>query len=468
MSDLRDVVTQLFKSNTINVPANRKELFDRFLQDEVNKATINEIIENQNWLMARWKLEDRIADIIQQPVRMLNGTTGKPYETRFDFENLKWDDITAFQFDGLNEVGLRFDEKTKQITGVPLKSGDIKFSFKFKVKDQPDDAPFNEKLLTLIINPDPKSLWKTIESDKQDPYWKEDNATVFVPLGDRHLLASSKRGRSHANVGSFREDDFAFSELDNGWSIVVVADGAGSAKFSRKGSALACQAVVDYFKSEPSIESMKGFDGLVHDHKTNYNESTQKRVRHFIYNNLGTAAFQAHKQLEEFASQSGMALKDLSSTLIFTLFKKYDIGYALLSFGVGDCPMAVLNKRLSKVILLNWIDVGDFGGGTRFITMPEIFKNEKFASRLGFQLVDDFSYLMLMTDGIYDAKFVVEANLNNVTKWQQFLDDLQGTNDDKIKVVLDPANKDLASQFSKWMDFWSPGNHDDRTLAIVF
>ena len=60
---------------------------------------------------------------------------------------------------------------------------------------------------------------------------------------------------------------------------------------------------------------------------------------------------------------------------------------------------------------MNWIDVGEFGGGTRFITMPEIFKSEKFATRFGFKLVDDFSYLMLMSDGIYDPKFVVENAL---------------------------------------------------------
>jgi hypothetical protein len=161
-------------------------------------------------------------------------------------------------------------------------------------------------------------------------------------------------------------------------------------------------------------------------------------------------------------------LKDLSSTLIFTLFKKYDIGYAMLSFGVGDCPMAVLNKDVSEVTLLNWIDVGEFGGGTRFITMPEIFQSDKFATRFGFKLFKDFSNLILMSDGIYDPKFVVEANLPNIKKWQEFLADLNGKNDDGIKVELRKDNKEITDQFSKWMDFWSPGNHDDRTLAIVF
>ena len=79
-----------------------------------------------------------------------------------------------------------------------------------------------------------------------------------------------------------------------------------------------------------------------------------------------------------------------------------------------------------------------------------------------------FSYLFLMSDGIYDPKFVVEANLPNIKKWQEFLSDLAGKNEDGCKVELSAGNKDITKQFSGWMDFWSTGNHDDRTLAIVF
>jgi serine/threonine protein phosphatase PrpC len=468
MSDVKQLVTQLFKSNNITIPVNRVDLFDRFLKDEQNIAAINAIIENENQLMAKWKLEDRIADIIQQPVRVLNATVGKPYETKFDFDKFKWKDITAFEFKGLEEVGLRYDEKTKQLTGVPTESGDIKFTFLFKVDGQPEDAPLNEKVITLIVNPDPKSLWKKLENDRNDPYWKEDNVTVFAPLGDRHILVSSKRGRSHANVGSFREDDFGFKDLNNGWNIVVLSDGAGSARLARKGSAIACKGVVDYFLDEQSMENMKEFDGLLQQHVANTGDETQKKLNHFVYNNLGKAAFQVHKQLEAFAAKEGVALKDLSSTLIFTLFRRYDVGYAFLSFGVGDCPIAILNKDVAEVTLMNWLDVGEFGGGTRFITMPEIFQSEKFATRFGFKLLPDFSYLFMMSDGIYDPKFVVEANLPNIKKWQEFLADLNGKNEDGIRVELKTGNRDIENQFSKWMDFWSAGNHDDRTLAIVF
>ncbi len=468
MANAKQIIRNLFNDNNISVPQNRAALLDEFLNNEQNSGAINAIIENQNLLMDKWKMENRITDIIQQPVRILNATMGKPYETKFDFDKFKWKDITAFQFEGLEEVGLTYDEKTKQITGVPSQSGDFTVLFKFKITGEPEDSAYHEKPIPLIINPDPKSLWKKLESDRNDPYWKEDDVTVFAPLGERHILVSCKRGRSHANVGSFREDDFAFKDLENGWSIVVVADGAGSAKLSRKGSAIACNAVVEYFTENSSNESITEFDELLQQYKTNSGEEIQKKLNHYVYNKLGKAAFYVHKKLEEFANQAAVPLKDLNTTLIFTLFKKYDIGYAFLSFGVGDCPIALLNKDVSEVTLMNWIDVGEFGGGTRFITMPEIFQNEKFATRFGFKLADDFSYLMMMSDGIYDPKFVVEANLPNIKKWKAFLADLNGKNEDGIKVDLDPENKEIINQFSAWMDFWSQGNHDDRTLAIVF
>jgi hypothetical protein len=136
MKDAKEYVATLFKSHNISVPANRKALLEKFMQDEQNVATINGVIENGNELMSKWKLENSIADIMQKPARVLNATVGKPYETKFDIEKLGWKNITAFEFEGLKEVGLFYDEKTKQIMGTPTSSGDINVKFKFKVEGQ--------------------------------------------------------------------------------------------------------------------------------------------------------------------------------------------------------------------------------------------------------------------------------------------------------------------------------------------
>jgi hypothetical protein len=58
--------------------------------------------------------------------------------------------------------------------------------------------------------------------------------------------------------------------------------------------------------------------------------------------------------------------------------------------------------------------------------------------------------------------------LKNTKNGFEFLEDLDGKNDDKNKVEFNKDNSEIANQLSKWMDFWSAGNHDDRTLAIVF
>jgi serine/threonine protein phosphatase PrpC len=225
---------------------------------------------------------------------------------------------------------------------------------------------------------------------------------------------------------------------------------------------------VDYFSRPDTAERMAEFDSVLEQHGAENSPETLRTLNHFVYNTLGKAAFGVHKSLQEFANANSMTLKDLSTTLIFTLFKKYDAGYAFLSFGVGDCPIAVLSKDGAAVHMMNWIDVGEFSGGTRFITMPEIFQSEKFATRFGFKLIDDFSYLVMMSDGIYDPKFSVESALTDISKWKTFFADLGGQNEDGVKVDFNVDNNEIEQQLSAWMDFWSPGNHDDRTLAIVF
>ena len=342
-------------------------------------------------------------------------------------------------------------------------------------------------------------MWKDIASDSNDKFWKEDNVSEVQALGEKTIVVSSKRGRSHANVGSFRDDDYGFKYFaETGWNVVVVADGAGSAKASRKGSAIACNEIINYVETNLTVEVTTEFDALIkklHEERSTVKvddiindalnsteeeqapaeekieidtETTGSKLNKFIYNYMGNAAKAAHTALDNFATSNEINLKDLHSTLIFTLFKKYEFGYVVLSFGVGDCPIAVINKDCTDFKLMNWLDVGEFGGGTRFITMPEIFVSDKFKTRFGFKLIEDFSYLILMTDGIYDPKFVVEANLEKLEKWNEFLADLNGENDNKSKVVFDKDNTEIANQLNTWMDFWSPGNHDDRTLAIVF
>ncbi len=412
--------------------------------------------------------KERLAAISAQMIAIPNGTVGKPYVATLDFKKWGWDDIDFIAVNGLQGPGLALVMADNKIVGIPVNSGEFKLAIQLRFAGE-EETEVHEKNISITINPDPKTLWKNKPSNPKDKYWKADDVAISAKLGGRQLVVASKRGRSHANVGSFRDDDFAFKYLEStGWSVVTVADGAGSARQSRKGSEVATRAVIDYFQQDFTADISAEFDETLLVVHNGGGDEAQKKLSQFISGHLAKAAWSVHQVLAKLAKEEACELKEFHTTLIFTLFKQYSFGYAFLTFGVGDCPIALIDKNGTSVTLLNWLDVGEYGGGTRFITMPEIFTSDKFYTRFKFKLVEDFSYLMMMTDGIYDPKFVVEANLEKPELWQAFIADLKGENEDGAGVDFSKDNKDIAEQLSKWMDFWSPGNHDDRTLAIVF
>lgn len=484
MQDVKTYIQSLFTAKGIVVTSNKTSLFDEFIAQQDSIDAILRIFENQNSLMDKWKIKNRIADILSQQIIIPNGSIGKPYLGHVDFEKQNLNDLIVQQFEGLEELGLSFNKTNDCIEGIPNISGDLKFTLSFRIKGEDENEPLNKKVIQLVINPDPKSLWKDIPSDKTDKFWKEDDVSISDKIGEKNIVISSKRGRSHKNVGSFRDDDFAFKHFTNtGWSIVAVSDGAGSYSLSRVGSKIACNAVVDYFENHADVEKTKEFEDKIISYNETSDQSILKEIELLAKQNLYKATVFVHNKIKADAEETFTTSPELfnnpkaksyidyyHSTFIFALFKKYEFGYVILTFGVGDCPVAIMNLDQTETTLLNWLDVGEFGGGTRFITQADIFHSTEhpMASRFNFKIVPDFSYLFLMTDGIYDPKFVVEANLEKSEKWNEFLEDLKGKNEDNALVEFNPENTQIAEQLSKWMDFWSPGNHDDRTLAIIY
>lgn len=477
-------IQNLLKNKGIVITDKNKSVIEKFASNDEILSFAKNIIDTQNMILDKYKIANRIFDIQNIPIILPNATVKKQYSAKIDFESLKLDDITKEEFIGLEEIGLKFNIETDTIEGIPSQSGDIKLRFLFKIKGESEESALNEKLISLVINPNPKDLWQYKESDNTDIFYKDDDINEISKLGEKKLIVSSKRGRSHANVGSFRDDDFGYKFFEKtGWSLVVVSDGAGSATLARKGSQLACNSVVDYFENHLEIEKAKDLENKIEAYSNDKTEENFNEINLLSKQILYKATVYVHNQLKEFADKTQTSNPDLfnnpkaksnidyfHSTLIFALFKKYDFGYIIQTFGVGDCPIAVMNKDKTETTLLNWLDVGEHGGGTRFITQPDIFHSSErpMATRFNLKVIDDFSYLFLMTDGIYDAKFVVEANLEKNEKWLEFLEDLNGKNEDNSKVNFDLENENIKNELDKWMDFWSVGNHDDRTLAIIY
>ncbi|MGG5208636.1 PP2C family serine/threonine-protein phosphatase [Chryseobacterium sp. MIQD13] len=388
-----------------------------------------------------------------------NASSKQFYEFSFDMEdfpNIRLKNIT-----NLRETGLTFENN--RISGIPginsLHELDIEFYHTH------DENNTETKKVHLLVNADPKDLWKNIPSDTNDAYHKPDDTSHKGKFLDRKIAVVSKRGRSHAHEGKFRDDDFAVNELPGDWNIISVADGAGSAAIAREGSRLAAVSVNNFFSSEEILTKIEKNIEITYG-ITESSEETKSEAKENIIRLLYEGVLHVYHVLDKAATENSFTIKDLHTTLIFALAKKFDFGYIVLTFGVGDCPINLISSGFSEVKLLNRMDVGEFGGGTRFITMKEIFTDDM-VSRFKINCIRDFSYLVLMTDGIYDPKFMTESRLEDTESWKAFFDDLAGNNDDRVKVDF-INDSDTDQQLLTWTDFWSRGNHDDRTLAIIY
>jgi len=143
-------------------------------------------------------------------------------------------------------LGLQFDEATGELSGIPTLAGEHEISLQWSANGT---AWYGGRLM-LVVNPDPRSLWKVNEPPADAPYPKAHIDQQLLITPQFRIAAASRRGRSHEHAGSFRDDDFYVNhDAATGWSVLIVADGAGSAKSSRKGSQLAVQVAGEHLCS---------------------------------------------------------------------------------------------------------------------------------------------------------------------------------------------------------------------------
>ncbi|MBL8485312.1 MAG: protein phosphatase 2C domain-containing protein [Rhodocyclaceae bacterium] len=363
------------------------------------------------------------------------------------------------------DLGLQFDLVTGRAEGTPHRSGEFSIPLHYRYADDPPEAR-RPAVLRLYVNADPKLLWKNLPSDTADPFWKPDEAeqTLVGPL--RRVVAARKRGRSHAHVGSCCDDDFLIHhDIDGDWYVGIVADGAGSAQFSRRGSQLAVRAAGAHVKQALAGEAGEKVAAAVLAVQEAASDEAASHARRVLQNALyvvvGHAAYMAMRALVDEAqacSDRISAVKELATTLLIGVARKFGTQWLCAAYWVGDGAVGVY-RRDQSVELLGEVDAGEYSGQTRFLDKNEVTQ-EALNKRTRFTLCDDFTAFVLMTDGVSDPKFETEARLANLDAWNALWEDLE-------------ANAGLAGaaqgqKLLDWLDFWSQGNHDDRTIAIIY
>lgn len=461
------LLKQLLAENSIEL----NKVVNNTITKLVDNAKVAELAKSisgiKNQIIEIFDMYREKEEFKDKHLTIANANAKKEYDFTIDLQ--EFPSIVIKEIRNIEAIGLQFEADANRIFGTPTVANTIDLHIVFYNKVDENKSE-DIKIVPFIINADPKDLWLNKPSDQGAKYFKQDEATFTSNFLDKKIAIASKRGRSHAHEGTFRDDDFKVKQLSDDWAIVAVADGAGSAKYARQGSKLATEWIVNSFTNEDILNTLT-VDVTAYFTEKEVSEEIKPedeklKYKSSIINVLYKEVRNLHTQLIYFSKQEEINLKDLNTTLIFALCKKFDFGYVTLTFGVGDCPINVLSNDNQDVKLLNILDVGEFGGGTRFITMPEIFTKE-IANRFSINKFEDFDKIFLMTDGIYDPKFVTENKLEDLETWGIFLNDLNGENEDDVKIDFD-EDADIEKQLLQWLDFWSKGNHDDRTLAIIY
>lgn len=353
---------------------------------------------------------------------------------------------------------LSFDNATGIFAGTPDQPGDFTFQLPMAHKD---GGEFVQVQLSVL--PDPRSMWQHKESDRSQPFPKEDDHYQEQSCPPLLVVGGSKRGRSHAHTGAFRDDDFAFHYVD-GWYIAAVADGAGSATYSRKGSAVAVTTMIQSLPNllQSHLPTEKLDDWLAR--WDQQDAGVAGEVNQALEEALVVASSRAVAEIEQVARDKEVDPSSFSTTLVCTVLRRINDFWFIGSFSIGDGGAAVFTAKedeQANLKCLTLADSGEYAGQTRFLSRKELADTTKLAHRIVFQFCEDFTFLALMTDGITDPKFETDAKFEDPHAWTEFWSELT------TEVNFDSDKETRQQQFMSWMDFWSPGNHDDRTLLLL-
>lgn len=345
-------------------------------------------------------------------------------------------------------AGLAF--KDDRLSGTPELPGEFDITFRLEAE---------QCTVSLTINPDPRSLWKNTPSDQNGEFWKPDADSDFLMAAPLTVLGASLRGRSHAHVGSFRDDDMSMAWYPaDSWLSLTVADGAGSAKYSRRGSWIACETIKTHFG-----EYFASGDNSLSKLLTDPAQNTNPAIRNELYQLFGKTALEARKAIETQATAVHATLRDFHTTLVTALLHPLPDGrWFVATFSIGDGAAAVVAVPGGDPCLLTRPDSGEYAGQTVFLTMAEaLATGEAIMGRIRIAVIPGFEALILVTDGVSDPRFESEAALADPAAWAALWDDL------KRETQPAATREEAAAAILKWMEFHSAGHHDDRTLILA-
>ena len=311
------------------------------------------------------------------------------------------------------------------------------------------ELPINGIKLSLFIFR-PMSELLTFKEVKGVPYPKDDEDPGCGNGGSFKWVYASTRGPSHRNSDKlYRDDDVRVWHDDkNDTLYLVVADGAGSAKYAREGSKIAVKATINYFKSKPLssgvLDSSHGY------------EIAKKEV-HLAARNVLTMIDDRCDKIKQERNEPNLTRRNLHTTLNLAIVQRGLNGdFKVLTFAIGDGAV-VFCQNDGSCTLLSVPDRGEFASQTAFITsngsVPELespdcqkFYDRRFDEATISADKMKNGYLALMTDGVSE----------DVEDWGRFIGE--------TKFAIEKMD---GKALLDWLNNQIERNLDDKTLVLA-
>jgi len=279
----------------------------------------------------------------------------------------------------------------------------------------------------------------------------EDTYAVERALANSWRVAgATRRGKIHAHQGTHREDAFRFSAGPN-FTILCVADGAGSAKFSRLGSHVAVQRVTEYLAKE-----LAQIEPAV--------ENSSEALLAFLKAQISKAVCSACLALEEIAANASASPRDFRSTLLTALRYHGKSQQLLLTNQIGDGAICVLfnDKTVQRC---GAADSGEFSGEVGCF-LPDDCARKK-ALEVQSIAAEKVECLVLCSDGIEDPFYPMEKRAPDI--FRQLYSGVKKSLPNFDQPLQPPilTQDSVAAGLAQWLGFERRGENDDRTLLLL-
>jgi Protein phosphatase 2C len=277
--------------------------------------------------------------------------------------------------------------------------------------------------------------WRTPAPGASDA----DVVTETIAPGPWTVLAGSRRGRLHAHRGDHREDAVALRVTNTGW-CGAVADGAGSAPWSRIGAAVATHTFCAAFAAATGPSGARA----------------------------AIAADAVFDRLRAIADAFEVPARALRTTLLVAAVTDHDV--VTMQVGDGGIVLVDVNGTVSSP---QAGDSGEFSGEvTHFL--PDDGSRERLQASLHVTPRTHVHALLLASDGIEDPWYPLARHAPLlITSLTDGVSDTRAADIQAASGVAFTwrgpvcAADDASTALGEWLSFEKRGENDDRSLLFA-